>query len=134
MKHLQIGAFWVFFGAVFGALAVLFGAFGAHALSGALDQKMLSVFQTGAHYHLIHAVALVFVGIWCVRLGLGSRGAPYARASGWAFLVGLVLFSGSLYLLAITGIRAFGAVTPVGGLSFLLGWVLLAVSALFPVS
>lgn len=106
---------WVTTGAILGALGVALGAFGAHGLREAVTAERLEVFETAVRYHLIHAVALVLAGI---------AGAPRA---GWAFLVGVLLFSGSLYLLVLTGTRWLGAVTPVGGLFFILGWVFLAV-------
>ena len=103
------------------ALGVAAGAFGAHALKGRLSPEMLGVFETGVHYHLIHALALIGAawacGRWAFRLPV---------AAGWFFVSGIVLFSGSLYALALTGERWLGAVTPFGGVAFLAGWVCLA--------
>ena len=113
---------WLFVAGVNGALAVLAGAFATHALEG---RPYVSAFTTGAHYHLVHAVAMAVAA-------LAARGAAKPRAA-WAarlFLTGIILFSGSLYLLTLTGIRAFGYATPLGGLALIAGWVLLALAAL----
>lgn len=110
---------WLGLGAVNGFIAVAAGAFGAHALKARLPADMLAVFETGARYQMYHALALVLVG----ALGLAGRSLDGA---GWAFLAGIVLFSGSLYALALSGVRVLGAVTPFGGLAFLVGWALLA--------
>ena len=108
-------------GAVLGLLGVAAGAFGAHALRGRLSAELLQVFETGARYQLIHALALVGVAL------AGERRASRAlTAAGWLFVAGIVLFSGSLYALALTNIRVWGAVTPLGGLCFLAGWAALA--------
>jgi uncharacterized membrane protein YgdD (TMEM256/DUF423 family) len=104
-------------GAVNAALAVAAGAFGAHGLKGRLDEDALSVFETAARYHLIHALALVLCGI------IATRGATTA---GWILQAGIVVFSGSLYALALTGVKGLGAITPIGGLAFLVGWGYLA--------
>jgi len=108
-------------GAVNGALAVAAGAFGAHALRERLDARALEVFEVGARYHMYHALAIVLCGI------IATRGAT---TSGWLFQAGIVVFSGSLYALAISGVKGLGAITPIGGLAFLAGWVYLAYSAL----
>jgi uncharacterized membrane protein YgdD (TMEM256/DUF423 family) len=114
----------VFIGSLLALLGVAAGAFGAHALRPRLTPDMLAVFETGVRYQLVHALALLAVAWACGRWpGRGSA------AAGWLFIAGIVLFSGSLYLLALTGIRSFGAVTPVGGLAFMLGWACLAWSA-----
>lgn len=105
---------------VAGALGVALGAFGAHGLEGRIDDPhLLEVWETAARYHLVHALALAAVA--------AHPRAP-ARA-GWAFVLGIVLFSGSLYLMTLTGARWLGAITPLGGLSFIAGWLLLASSA-----
>jgi uncharacterized membrane protein YgdD (TMEM256/DUF423 family) len=111
-------------GAVAGFLAVAFGAFGAHALRARLSPEMLAVFETGARYQMYHALAIVLVA-----LILGRLDGWLVRTAGWMFTAGIVLFSGSLYALALTGVTTFGAVTPLGGLAFLVGWGLLAVAA-----
>lgn len=116
----------VFFvlGAASGFIAVAAGAFGAHALKARLTPELLAVFETGARYQMFHALALL-AAAWAVTRWPG-RAAP---ASGWCFVAGTVLFSGSLYVLALTGVRGFGAVTPIGGVLFLAGWLLLAAAA-----
>jgi uncharacterized membrane protein YgdD (TMEM256/DUF423 family) len=112
-------------GAVAGFIAVAFGAFGAHGLRGRLSPDMLAVFETGVRYHMYHALALLLVAAVAGRLD--SRAVV---AAGWLFVAGIVLFSGSLYLLAVTGVTALGAITPIGGVAFLAGWVCLAVASL----
>jgi uncharacterized membrane protein YgdD (TMEM256/DUF423 family) len=110
-------------GAVNAFIAVAAGAFGAHALRARLEPERLAVFETAARYQMYHALGL-FAVAWLI-----ARGAP-ARPAAWLMLAGIVLFSGSLYALALSGVRAFGAVTPVGGLGFLAAWALLAWAAL----
>ena len=107
-------------GSVSAFLAVALGAFGAHGLRARLDAELLAVFETGARYQMYHALALLVVA-WAATRWPG----PPMRAAGWLFVAGTVIFSGSLYLLALTGARGFGAVTPVGGLAFLAGWLAL---------
>lgn len=113
------------FGALSGFLSVGAGAFGAHALKQRLSPELLSVWHTGATYQMFHALALLAVGLWIAR-------APHAALTwaGWLFAVGTVLFSGSLYALALSGVRVLGAITPIGGLCFLAGWLNLAWAAL----
>jgi uncharacterized membrane protein YgdD (TMEM256/DUF423 family) len=108
-------------GAALALLAVALGAFGAHGLRGRVAPELLDVFETGARYHMYHALALLAVAWACSRW---PGAAPVA--AGWLFVAGIVLFSGSLYLMTLTGQRWLGAVTPIGGLAFLLGWALLA--------
>lgn len=108
-----------------GFLAVALGAFGAHALKNRLDEYALSVYQTAVQYQFYHSLALLAVGLLCL-------GLPHSRLlqlSGWAFVLGIVIFSGSLYALSFTGLRWLGAVTPLGGLAFMLGWLLLLLAA-----
>jgi len=108
-------------GAVLGAIGVAAGAFGAHGLKARLGPEMLAVFETGVRYHLIHALALLAVA-WAA-----TRWSSLAvHAAGWLFVVGVLLFSGSLYALSLTGVRGLGAITPLGGVAFILGWLLLA--------
>ena len=116
----------VFFalGAVSGFISVAAGAFGAHALRGRLTPEYLGVFETAARYQMYHALALLAVA-WTITRGSGST----AQWAGWLFVIGTVLFSGSLYGLALTGIRWLGAITPLGGVAFLAGWLCLALSA-----
>ncbi|WP_026963695.1 DUF423 domain-containing protein [Alicyclobacillus pomorum] len=112
-----------FVGAVLAFASVALGAFGAHALKGKISETMLEVFHTGAQYEMYHSLALVAVGIM-LRLGIGNS---MVQVAGWLFVVGILLFSGSLYVLSITGRRGFGAITPLGGLCFLGGWALFAI-------
>jgi uncharacterized membrane protein YgdD (TMEM256/DUF423 family) len=113
-------------GSINAALAVVFGAFGAHALKARISAQMLEVYHTSAQYHFYHAIGMVLVGI--VATQIQNTGA--LRLSGFLMLAGIVLFCGSLYLLAITGITWLGAVTPLGGLAFIAAWVALAFSVL----
>lgn len=115
--------YWIATGAVLGALAVAAGAFGAHALRARLSPADLATFETAARYQMYHALALLGVGL------LAARGMPVASA-GWSFVAGVALFSGSLYLLTLGGLRWMGAVTPLGGIALILGWLLLARAAL----
>ncbi len=108
-----------------GMLAVLLGAFGAHALKGRLDDYALGVFETAVQYHFNHSLALLAVGI----LAMSQPQTLLLKSSGWLFLLGIVVFSGSLYLLSITGERWLGAITPLGGLAFIAGWACLAATA-----
>lgn len=116
---------WGAIGAVSAALAVIAGAFGAHVLRERLDAEMLAVWETGARYQMYHALAMIAAGF------AGERGRAAGTAGG-LFLAGTVLFAGSLYALALSGIRAFGAVTPIGGLCFIAGWIALAIALASP--
>ena len=111
-------------GALSGALAVALGAFAAHGLRSRLSADALATFETGARYQMYHALALLAVA-WASARWPG----PWARAAGWLFVAGTLLFSGSLYLLAVTGVRGLGAITPFGGLAFILGWLALVCAA-----
>ena len=115
--------FWTL-GCVFGFLAVAAGAFGAHALRARLGAEMLAVWETAARYQMYHALALL-----AVAMAAGRAPAGGWTAAGWLFTAGIVVFSGTLYLLAFTGTRWLGAVTPLGGLCLLAGWVALALAA-----
>jgi uncharacterized membrane protein YgdD (TMEM256/DUF423 family) len=112
-------------GSLAGFLAVALGAFGAHGLRSRLTPDMLAVFETGVRYHMYHALAIILVG-----LIMGRMDGWLIRMAGWAFTIGLFLFPGSLYLLALTGVTVLGAITPLGGVAFLIGWACLAVAAL----
>ena len=112
-------------GALSGFVGVAAGAFGAHALKARLAPDLLAVFHTGAQYQLYHALALL-AAAWAASRWPGSA----ATAAGWLFVAGTVLFSGSLYALALSGVRALGAVTPLGGVAFLAGWACLGWAAL----
>jgi uncharacterized membrane protein YgdD (TMEM256/DUF423 family) len=117
--RLQVGAAW-------GFLAVAMGAFGAHGLKDRLTSLgQAANFQTAAQYHMYCALALLAVGL----LILTGRSGAAATVAGWAFLLGSLIFSGSLYLLAVTGLKWLGAITPIGGLVMLVGWAALAVAA-----
>jgi uncharacterized membrane protein YgdD (TMEM256/DUF423 family) len=116
--------FWLL-GSVFGFLAVAAGAFGAHALRARLPADLLEVFETGARYQMYHALALLAAG-WLAAQWPSAA----ATAAGWLFTAGIVIFSGSLYLLALSGVRWLGAITPIGGVALLAGWVALALAAL----
>lgn len=111
-------------GAIFAGIAVAAGAFGAHALESRLDERMLEVWETAARYQMYHGLAL-FVAAWLA----GQTQATSAHVAGWAFTAGVFLFSGSLYVLALSGIRWLGAVTPFGGVAFLVGWIACIVAA-----
>lgn len=113
-------------GAVNAALVVMFGAFSAHALKTRLPAEMLTVYQTGVHYHLFHALGLLIVGLLATQLPASG----YLKWSGGLMLAGIVLFSGSLYLLSMAGWRALGVVTPFGGVAFMAAWVVFAVALL----
>ena len=108
-----------------GMLAVAFGAFGAHALKGRLDDYAQGVFQTAVQYHFYHSLALLAVGV----IAISYPQATLLRSSGWLFVVGIIIFSGSLYLLSLSGLRWLGAVTPLGGLAFIAGWGCLAAAS-----
>jgi len=114
----------VLIGALAGVVGVGLGAFGAHGLRGRLSPEMLAVFETGVRYHIYHALALVATAALMGRLD-----GRLISAAGWLFTAGIVLFSGSLYVLALTGISVFGAITPIGGLAFLAGWACLALAS-----
>jgi uncharacterized membrane protein YgdD (TMEM256/DUF423 family) len=113
--------FFLIAGAVSGSLAVALGAFGAHALEDKLGAELMSIFATGNAYHFYHCFALLATGF--ATLHINSR---LLTAGGYCFLAGTLFFSGSLYLLAVTGVRTLGAITPIGGVLFIAGWGLLA--------
>ncbi len=116
---------WIVAAAANGFVAVAAGAFAAHGLKSRLTPEMLAVFEVGARYQMYHALALLAVG-WLAARG----GGPAAQGAGWFFLAGIVIFSGTLYGLALCGLRWLGAFTPIGGVGFLLGWIALAIAAL----
>ncbi|MCU0634237.1 MAG: DUF423 domain-containing protein [Gemmatimonadaceae bacterium] len=111
-------------GALSGAIGVAAGAFGAHALRARLEPRLLEVFETAARYQMYHALALLAVA-WVAAQAPGRL----VSVSGWGFVLGTVLFSGSLYAMVFTGVRALGAITPLGGVAFIAGWVALALAA-----
>jgi uncharacterized membrane protein YgdD (TMEM256/DUF423 family) len=112
-------------GSLAGFLGVAAGAFGAHSLRSLLSPDMLAVFETAARYQMYHAFALLFTAAVIGRVG----DARLLSMAGWSFLAGVVLFSGSLYALALTGVSSLGAITPIGGVAFLIGWACLAIFA-----
>lgn len=113
--------------AINGFMAVALGAFAAHGLKARLAPDMLAIFQTGVQYQMYHALALFGVGLLCMQIS----DSALLRASAWSFLAGIIIFSGSLYILSLSGIRWLGAITPIGGGGFILGWLLLASAMLF---
>jgi uncharacterized membrane protein YgdD (TMEM256/DUF423 family) len=110
-------------GSVFGATGVMLGAFAAHGLKARVEPDLLAVFETGARYQMVHALALLGVAWAATRWPGGAT-----TVAGWAMVVGILIFSGSLYALALTGTRALGAITPIGGVAFIVGWIALAAS------
>ncbi|AFW95686.1 MAG: hypothetical protein AN485_08655 [Anabaena sp. MDT14b] len=117
--------FFLTIAAIFGGLSVAGGAFGAHALREKISERSLEIFDTGARYQMYHALALLLVAMLMSR----SENPPRTLlVSGWLFIIGVVIFSGSLYALSLTGIKSLGAVAPLGGLALMLGWAALAVA------
>jgi uncharacterized membrane protein YgdD (TMEM256/DUF423 family) len=119
------GPFWIRLGALFGGLSVAAGAFGAHGLRERLSPRMLEIFETAAHYQMVHALALIAIGLFALQ-----RPSRCLKVSGIGFVLGILLFSGSLYALAISGVTKLGMITPLGGVAFLVGWVALMVASL----
>ena len=118
--------YFIFLGSINAFLAVGLGAFGAHGLKSRISAEMLEIYQTGVHYHIFHALGLILVGIIAHWLSNSN----IVAWSGGFMLSGIVIFSGSLYVLSLTGVRGFGAITPIGGVAFLIGWILLAFASL----
>jgi uncharacterized membrane protein YgdD (TMEM256/DUF423 family) len=123
---------WIGLGAAFAFLSVGCGAFGAHGLESKLEPRMLAIWETAARYQMYHALGLIGLGLWAgqrlQQAGAGSTPSS-VTVTGWAFTIGIVLFSGSLYALALSGIKVLGAITPLGGVAFLIGWIAFAVAA-----
>ncbi len=107
-------------GCLSGFFSVAFGAFGAHALKDVLSEKALFTYQTAVQYQMIHSLALIGLGSWV------SQHSGESQLPGWAFILGITFFSGSLYGLALTDLKFLGFITPVGGVSFLVGWIAFA--------
>jgi uncharacterized membrane protein YgdD (TMEM256/DUF423 family) len=105
--------------------AVALGAFGAHGLKERLSPNFMEIYQTAVQYHMIHALAILFTGLLMYWLGP----LPLLSWAGWSFIVGVLIFSGSLYMLSTTGLTKLGAITPIGGGAFLVGWLLIALAA-----
>lgn len=114
----------IIIGAISSAISVITGAFAAHALKSRLDEKALSVLHTGVEYQFYHAMGLFVVGL----LLMNPEAPAGVKVTGWLFVAGTILFSGSLYLLTLTGQRSLGIITPLGGMAFILGWLWLAFS------
>ncbi|HEY9631468.1 MAG TPA: DUF423 domain-containing protein [Coleofasciculaceae cyanobacterium] len=112
--------------AILGGTSVAAGAFATHALKEQLNERAIEVFETGARYQMYHALALLLVGLLLSR---AESGQALLTFTGFAFMAGVVVFSGSLYALSFSGIKWLGAITPLGGLAFLLGWGSLAIAA-----
>ena len=110
---------------IFGGLGVAIGAFGAHALESRVSADLLETFETGVRYHFYHALALVAVVVAINRWPESTLPV----IAGWCFVAGIIIFSGSLYTLSLTGIRILGAITPIGGVAFIAGWVCLVLAA-----
>lgn len=106
-------------------LAVGLGAFGAHGLQGKLTERMFEIYQTGVQYHMIHAIGILIIAAVADRFGNPAM----LSWAGWAMFIGIIFFSGSLYILSISGVKILGAITPIGGVFFLVGWLLLAIVA-----
>ncbi len=113
-------------GSINALMAVMLGAFGAHALKSRLSPEMMEIFQTGVQYHFYHALGLLVVGIIAYHL----PDSGWLKWSGWLMLAGIIIFSGSLYILSTTGIKWLGAITPIGGTAFIVAWILLTVAVL----
>ena len=111
-------------GGINAALVVMLGAFGTHGLKARMTVEMLAVYQTGVHYHLFHALGLLAVGI----VALHTVDSVYLKWAGWLMLAGIILFSGSLYVLSLSGLRWLGMVTPFGGLAFIAAWVVFVIA------
>lgn len=114
---------WIVLGALLAAAAVAAGAFGAHGLKERLSADDLDTYQTAARYHMFHALGLIAVGYCAQRFGGGL-----VNAAGWLFIAGIILFSGALYVLALSGVRVLGAVAPIGGTALIGGWICLALA------
>jgi uncharacterized membrane protein YgdD (TMEM256/DUF423 family) len=115
----------IILGSLNALIGVGLGAFGAHGLKSKVAPDMLTVWETAVQYHLVHALGLIMIGILCQLMPEASL----VRTSGWLLLAGIVMFSGSLYALVLTGTKPLGIITPIGGVAFLVGWLLLALSA-----
>ncbi len=115
---------WIRLGSLLMFVGVALGAFGAHGLKAHLRPEAQDIYQTGVFYHLIHALALLAVG----TLTILKPSESLVRQAGGAFVIGIILFSGSLYLLAVTGLKKLGMITPLGGLAFLIGWLFLVLA------
>ena len=120
--------FFIIAGAVNAAIAVMLGAFGAHALEEKLSEHYLAVWQTAVQYQMFHALGLIVIGILMSSSLIGP--VTQLTWAGWLLLAGIIIFSGSLYILSLTGIGILGAITPIGGVAFIAGWIMLIIAAL----
>ena len=120
MNEEGIMKYFFILGAALAGLSVAAGAFGAHALKSKLTPELLTIFVTAARYQMYHALGLIMVAVV-------NEGSILITIAGWLFLGGIIIFSGSLYILSLTGIRWLGAITPIGGLAFIIGWACLAI-------
>jgi uncharacterized membrane protein YgdD (TMEM256/DUF423 family) len=116
--------------AISGLLAVIIGAFGAHGLKARISEDLMVVYQTGVQYHFYHTLVLLIVGVLLIQYPQASL----LHWSGYLFIAGMIIFSGSLYILALTGVKWLGAITPIGGVAFIAGWLTLALAAYHHVS
>ena len=126
IDNMGLSRFFIVIGALFAALSVIIGAFGAHALSAQLTERGAAIWATGVQYQMLHSTAMIAIGI--LLLILNSR--KLLLLAGFAFLIGTLLFSGSLYLIALLTIKNLGLITPIGGLFFVVGWLLLVCAAM----
>ncbi|SFJ00918.1 DUF423 domain-containing protein [Thermoflavimicrobium dichotomicum] len=115
----------ILLGSINMALVVALGAFGAHGLEGKISERMLQNWQTATHYHMAHALGLLLVGLLAAKL---EANTSLLQIGGWLLFAGIVLFSGSLYVMALTNITKLGIITPFGGVAFIVGWILVAVA------
>ncbi len=120
----QTAKLFLILGGINAALVVMLGAFGAHGLKAKLTAEMLAVYQTGVHYHLFHALGLLAIGIVATQIA----DSVWLKWSGWLMLLGIILFSGSLYVLSVSGLRWLGMVTPFGGVAFIAAWIVFVIA------
>ncbi|MFC7391922.1 DUF423 domain-containing protein [Scopulibacillus cellulosilyticus] len=116
----------IIFGSAFAFLAVAFGAFGAHVLKAKIGEQHLSVFETGVQYQMMHALGLILIGILSITVFQGQ--SSLLNWAGWIMFIGIILFSGSLYMLSTTQLSVFGPITPLGGVAFLVSWLLVIIA------
>jgi uncharacterized membrane protein YgdD (TMEM256/DUF423 family) len=123
---LSVAKLFIFLGSINALLVIVFGAFGAHALKARIPPETMEIYQTGIQYHFYHAIGLFIIAF--VALHLPKSG--YVKWCGWMMLVGIILFSGSLYAISLGGMRWLGMITPIGGTAFVIAWALLAIGIL----
>lgn len=120
--------FFIVAGAINAALAVALGAFGAHALEGKLTEKYIAIWETAVQYQMFHAIGLLVIGVLVNDALMGDN--PTVKKAGYFIIAGIIVFSGSLYVLSLSGIGVLGAITPIGGVAFIIGWILLIIAAI----